>query len=72
MVRAIRWKEKGYMHIQIVHYLNATYNIATLHHPKQKPRRGGGYRQINACRKIPFQVNFLKIKSLLSISFLSV
>ncbi len=23
-----------------------------LHHPKQKPRRGGGLRQINTCRKV--------------------
>ncbi len=27
--------------------------------PKQKPRRGGGLRQINTCRKVPIQVNFL-------------
>ncbi len=24
-----------------------------LHHPKQKPRKGGGLRQINTCRKVP-------------------
>ncbi len=28
------------------------------HHPKQKPRRRGGLRQINTCRKVPLQVNF--------------
>jgi hypothetical protein len=27
---------------------------------KEKPRRGGGLRQINACRTVPLQVNFLK------------
>ncbi len=27
--------------------------------PKQKPERGGGLRQINTCRKVPLQVNFL-------------
>ncbi len=30
-----------------------------LDHPKQKPRRGGGLRQINICRKVPLQVNVL-------------
>ncbi len=30
-----------------------------LDHPKQKPRSGGGLRQINTCRKVPLQVNFL-------------
>jgi hypothetical protein len=30
-----------------------------LHHPKQKPMSGGGIRQINSCRKVPLQVNFL-------------
>ena len=29
-----------------------------LDHPKQKPRRGGGLRQINTRRKVPLQVNF--------------
>ncbi len=29
-----------------------------LHYPEQKPRRGGGLRQINTCRKVPLQVNF--------------
>jgi hypothetical protein len=27
--------------------------------PKQNPRRGRGLRQINICRKVPLQVNFL-------------
>jgi hypothetical protein len=27
--------------------------------PKQRPRSGGGLRQINTCRKVPLQVNFL-------------
>ncbi len=34
-----------------------TYKIARP--PKQKPRRGRGLRQINTCRKVPLQVNFL-------------
>ncbi len=29
-----------------------------LDQPKQKPRRGGGLRQINTCRKVPTQVNY--------------
>jgi hypothetical protein len=33
----------------------------SLKHPKQKPRRGGGIRQINTCRKVPLQVNFFSI-----------
>ncbi len=31
-----------------------------LDHPKQKPRRGGGLRQINTCREVPLQVNIYK------------
>ncbi len=31
-----------------------------LDHPKQKPRRGGGLRQINTCRKVPLQINLLR------------
>ncbi len=31
-----------------------------LDHPKTIPRRGGGLRQINTCRKVPFQVTFLE------------
>jgi hypothetical protein len=34
-----------------------TFKIARLDHPKQKPRRGGGLRQINTCR-ISLQINF--------------
>jgi hypothetical protein len=34
-----------------------TYKIALP--PQTKPRRGGGLRQINTCRKDPLQVNFL-------------
>ncbi len=30
-----------------------------LDHPKLKPRRGGGLRQINTCHKVPLQVIFL-------------
>ncbi len=30
-----------------------------LYHPKQKPRRGGGFRQINTCRKVPYRSIFL-------------
>jgi len=30
-----------------------------LYHPKQKPRRGEGLRQINTCLKVPLMVNFL-------------
>ncbi len=29
-----------------------------LDHPKQKPRRGGGFRQINTCRKEPLHGKF--------------
>ncbi len=36
-----------------------TYKIDRLQ-PKQKPRRGGGLRQIITCRKVPLQVNFLR------------
>jgi hypothetical protein len=36
-----------------------TYKIALPdYRPKQKPRRGGGLRQINTCCQIPVQVNF--------------
>ncbi len=31
-----------------------------LDHPKQKPRRGGGLRQINTSRKVPLQVSFFR------------
>jgi hypothetical protein len=31
-----------------------TYKL--LHHPKQKPRRGGGLRQTNNCYKVALQV----------------
>jgi hypothetical protein len=34
-----------------------------LHHRKQKPRRRGGLRQINTCRKVPLHVNFFYIKT---------
>jgi hypothetical protein len=27
-------------------------------HPRQKPRREGYLKQINSCRKVPFQVTF--------------
>ncbi len=41
-----------------------------LYLPKQKPRRGGGLRQINTCRKVPLQVYFFRLLylALLSIS----
>jgi hypothetical protein len=29
-----------------------------LYNPKQKPRRGGGLRQINTCRQVTLLVNF--------------
>ncbi len=32
--------------------------IKLLYHPKWKPRRGGGLRQINSCRQVHLQVNF--------------
>jgi hypothetical protein len=32
-----------------------------LDQPKQKSRRGGGFRQINTCRKVPSQVNFFTV-----------
>ncbi len=31
-----------------------------LDHPKQKPRREGGLRQINTCRKVSLQVHFFR------------
>jgi hypothetical protein len=47
-----------------------TYKIATP--PKQKPRKGGGLRHINTCRKVPLQVNFFRLRrlALLSISLI--
>ncbi len=40
-----------------------------LDHPKRNPDRGEGLRQINTCRKVPLQENFLDddILNLLSI-----
>jgi hypothetical protein len=35
-----------------------TYKL--LYHHKQRPRRGGGLRQINPCRKVPLQVNLFR------------
>ncbi len=32
-----------------------------LDHPKQKPRRGGGLRQMNTCRQVPLQVKIYYI-----------
>jgi hypothetical protein len=32
--------------------------------PKQKPRRGGGLRQLNTCRQVPLQVYFKKSQHL--------
>jgi hypothetical protein len=31
-----------------------------LYRPKQKPKRVRGLRQINTCRKVPLQVNFVR------------
>jgi hypothetical protein len=31
-----------------------------LYHPKQKPRRRGGLRQINTCHPVPLMVKFLE------------
>ncbi len=39
-------------------YLTRFRTYKMLHHPKQKPSRGGGLRQINTYRKVPLQVNF--------------
>ncbi len=41
-------------------YFDQGRNLHTkfLYHPKQKPRRGGGLRQINTCPQVPLQVNF--------------
>ncbi len=43
-----------------------------LDHPKQKPKRGGGLKQINTCDKVPVQVNFVRWRhfALLSISLI--
>ncbi len=35
-------------------------NLQIVYHPKQKPRRGGGFRQINTCRQVPLLVNLKK------------
>jgi hypothetical protein len=45
-----------------------TYKIALP--PIQKPRRGGGLRQINTCREVPLQVNVLDNDILLSIGLI--
>jgi hypothetical protein len=45
----------------VIHYVfDQIEPTKLLYHPKQKPRRGGGLRQINTCRQIPLQVNFLE------------
>ncbi len=46
-------------------YLTRIRTTKLLDHPKQKPRRGGGLRQIHTCRKVPLQVIFLDDDSLL-------
>jgi hypothetical protein len=39
-----------------------------LHHPEQNPRREGGLRQTNTCRKVPLKVNFFFYQSNLAIA----
>ncbi len=39
-----------------------------LFHSKQKPRRGGGLREINACRKVLLKVNIFRLVSILLFS----
>jgi hypothetical protein len=41
-------------------YLTIFRTSKLLDHPKQKPRRGGGLRQINTFRKVHLQVKFFK------------
>jgi hypothetical protein len=41
-------------------YLTRFKTSKLLDHPKQKPRRVGGLRQINTCRKVPLLVNFFR------------
>jgi hypothetical protein len=40
-------------------FLTSSEPTKFLDHPKQKPRREGGLRQINTCSKVSLQVNFL-------------
>ncbi len=49
-------------HIQKLYtvYLTRFLTYKLPYHPKQKPRRGGGLRQINTYRQVPLQVNFLE------------
>jgi len=53
-------------------FLTRSEPTKLLHHPKQKPRRGGGLRPINTCRIVPLQVNFFRERhlTLLSISLI--
>jgi hypothetical protein len=41
-------------------YLPDSEPTKLLDHPKQKSWRGGCLRQINICRKVPLQANFLR------------
>jgi hypothetical protein len=41
-------------------YLTRIRTYKLLYHPKQKPRRGGGLGQINACRQVPLQDNLVE------------
>ncbi len=53
--------ESIYCIVGVLHYVSDQIqnlqNCSTT--PRQKPRRGGGLKQINSCCKVPFQVTFL-------------
>jgi hypothetical protein len=57
----------GTLIVNILQELNTLYLTRfvepskLLDHPKQKPRKGGGLRQMNTCRQVPLQVNFFYI-----------
>jgi hypothetical protein len=58
------WGELSPVGGHIVQEFNTLYLTRFRNHkiarpPKQKPRRGGVLRQINTCREVPLQVNFL-------------
>jgi hypothetical protein len=63
-VQCVAWNWKGwgmlsYVGDHILQEINTLFLTRfritkLLHHPKQKPRRGGGLRQINTCSKVLF------------------
>jgi hypothetical protein len=47
-------------------FLPDSESTKLLHHPEQNPRREGGLRQTNTCRKVPLKVNFFCFLSVYS------